>query len=56
MGLTNWLSMDGLAAPNGRYTEMGSPADSPADALGNVTLVGAGQVAGNDFSVIFVGC
>ena len=43
-------------SPGGSYTEMGSPADSPADALGNVTLVGAGQIEGNDFSVRFVGC
>jgi hypothetical protein len=50
------LSTGSATSPNGRYTEMGSPADSPADALGNVTLVGAGQVAGNDFSVIFLGC
>jgi hypothetical protein len=50
------LSTGSATSPNLRYSEMGSPADSPADALGNVKLVGAGQVAGNDFLVILVGC
>jgi hypothetical protein len=43
-------------SPGKVYTELGSPADSPADALGNVTLVGAEQIGGNDFSVRLSGC
>jgi hypothetical protein len=50
------LSTGSATSPGGSYTEIGSPADSPADALGNVTLVGAGQIEGNDFSVRFAGC
>ena len=50
------LSTGSVTSPGGSYTEMGSPADSPADALGNVTLVGAGQISGTDFSVRFAGC
>lgn len=50
------LSTGSVTSPGGWYTVMGSPADSPADALGNVTLVGVGQIEGNDFSVQFAGC
>ena len=49
------LSTGNAVSPTGRYNETGSPADSPADGLGNCTLVGAGQLAGDDFSVILAG-
>jgi hypothetical protein len=44
------------SSPKGLFTEVGSPAASPADALGAVTLVGAGEIEGDDFSVVFSGC
>lgn len=46
----------GLAtSPSGRYTVTGSPATSPADALGDATLVGAGTLNGDDFAVTLAG-
>jgi hypothetical protein len=50
------LSTGAAMSPTGRYNEMGSPADSPTDGLGNVAIVGAGQVMGIDFSIRLVGC
>jgi hypothetical protein len=49
------LSTGTAVSPSGRYQEIGSPADSPADGQGNVTLVAAGNLAGDDFSISLVG-
>jgi hypothetical protein len=45
------LSTGSASSPTGRYIVNGSP----ADAAGNVTLVAAGQVAGDDFSISIAG-
>jgi hypothetical protein len=45
------LATGTATSPTGRYIVMGSPADS----AGNATLVAAGQVEGDDFSIQIVG-
>ena len=45
------LSTGSASSPTGRYIVNGSP----ADAAGSVTLVAAGQVAGDDFSISIAG-
>lgn len=42
-------------SPSGRYMVTGSPADSPADGLGNVRMVATGNLAGDDFSIELMG-
>jgi hypothetical protein len=49
------LTTGSATSPTGRYSITGSPADSPADGLGNVVLVGAGQLAGDDFDFVLAG-
>jgi Beta/Gamma crystallin len=49
--VTVTLSTGTASSPTGRYIVNGSP----ADAAGNVTLVAAGQVAGDDFSISIAG-
>jgi hypothetical protein len=45
------LTTGTATSPTGRYVITGSP----ADAAGNTTLVAAGQVEGDDFSIQIVG-
>jgi hypothetical protein len=53
--VTFLLSTGVATSPSNRYMETGSPADMPALGQGNVTLVAAGNLAGDDFSIKLVG-
>jgi hypothetical protein len=49
------LTTSTAISPSGRYNETGSPADMPALGQGNVTLVAAGNLEEDDFSIKLVG-